>query len=66
MAQMVANISTPSTSKINWTNIISAVVAIAAAFGFIIPQEYQLIAAQILSIMTPIITVFLRTWFTNK
>lgn len=66
MAQVVATVSTPATSKINWTNIISAFVGVAAAFGFIIPQEYQLIVAQILSIMTPLITVWLRTWMTTK
>lgn len=64
--KILAKVSTPATSKINWVNVISGVVAIAAAFGIIIPEQYQLIAAQILSILTPIVTIWLRSLMTAK
>lgn len=57
-------ISQPASSKIIWTNVISGVVAIAAGFGFIIPEAWQTLALQILGVLTPIITIILRTWFT--
>ena len=58
-------ISKPMSSKINWINVVSGVVALLAAFGIIIPVEWQTMATQILAVITPILTVVLRSWFTG-
>jgi hypothetical protein len=63
---MNGNLNPACASKINWTNAISAAVALAAALGFAIPPEYQKLALEIAAVATPVVTIILRTFFTGK
>lgn len=56
----------PIASKINWTQIIAFIVGALAAFGIVIPPEYQTIVLQVLALVTPVLTFIFRTWFTGK
>lgn len=53
-------------SKINITNAIAASVALLAAFGVVIPDQYQALAMQVIAVGAPLVTIVLRTWFTGK
>lgn len=59
-------INPPGKSKINLTNAIAAAVALAAAFGVVIPPEYQALATQVVAIGAPLVTIVLRTFFTGR
>lgn len=52
-------------SKINWVSAITALVALAAAFGFVIPQEWVDTVLKLVAIVSPILTIGLRTFFTT-
>lgn len=56
-------VSPATTSKINWTQIISMIVGVAAIFGVVIPEEWQKFALEFLVIATPILTMIWRNWF---
>ena len=59
-------INSAALSKINWTQFISFIAMIAAVFGMDISPEMQVqILAGITAIQT-LLTVVLRTWFTEK
>lgn len=55
----------PQWSKINWTQFISFAAGILAMFGLNLTQEQQMMALQVLVLVTPIITWIFRTWFTG-
>jgi hypothetical protein len=59
-------LATPAMSKINWTQIVSLVVSVASVFGVVIPAEWQTTFLQITALVTPLVTIVLRTWFTGK
>ena len=61
-----AILSSPAASKINWTQIVSLVVSVAAVFGIVIPAEWQTTFLEVTSLATPLITIVLRTFFTGK
>jgi hypothetical protein len=63
LAKALVAISPATTSKINWTQIISMVVGTAAIFGIAIPEEWQTFALEFLVIATPILTMIWRNWF---
>jgi hypothetical protein len=62
----MSNINPAALSKINWTNALAAVVALSAALGFVIPQEYQDLAIKAVAVGAPVLTIILRTFFTAK
>lgn len=66
MAKTSAVVNTPATSKINWVNVTSAGLALLATLGIAIPEEYQRLALEIVSMATPVITIVLRTFMTAK
>lgn len=56
-------------SKINWTNAVSGVaVALTALTGgkFGLTTEQQALVVSVLGVVTPAVTVALRTWFTRS
>lgn len=53
-------------SKINWVNVLSAAAAVAAIFGLDLPPERQAQIVSGLAVLTPVVTVILRTFFTAK
>lgn len=65
-AENVAVVNPASASKINIASAISLLAAVAASAGVVIPPQWQELALQITSIVTPILIVILRTWFTTK
>ena len=65
MGTKLADIKSAKKSKINATQVISLIVAIAAIFGYVIPEDWQLTALKATSVATPVVTMIWRTWF-NK
>ncbi len=64
--KVIAEVSTPATSKINWTAAVGFLASVAALFGLdISPDTQKIILEAITLIGFPLIAV-LRTWFTNK
>jgi len=63
LAKSLVAISPATTSKINWTQIISLVVSVAAIFGIAIPEEWQKFALEFIVIATPVLTLIWRNWF---
>ena len=56
-------------SKIVWTQLLTAALAIFAGFGLTIPPEFQQLAIELLAggvTATSIITAVMRIWFTTK
>lgn len=51
-------------SKINLKEIITLIVGILIALGFI-PEEYKETAYQIILVISPLLGVIFRTWFTE-
>ncbi len=64
-SKVIATVSTPAASKINWTAGIALVASILATFGIEMSPETQLLVLKILSIGAPIVIGILRTFFTN-
>ncbi len=52
-------------SKINITAAIAAAIALLAAFGVAIPAEWQVTLVKVVAVFGPILTIVLKTWFTN-
>lgn len=63
--KVIAEVSTPSTSKINWTQIIGAAAMIGSYFGIHLDPPTQTAVAVSIGLATQAITWVLRTWFTN-
>ena len=61
-----ADVKSDWASKINWVNVVSAVAVLGALFGLDISPEMQAKIAGGLGVVTPLVTVVLRTWFTTK
>ena len=59
-------VNPPALSKINWTNGISFVAAVAAVFGLDIDPTLQLKIVAGLALATPVVTMVFRTFFTAK
>lgn len=60
-------ISSPLASKINWTQVITLLVGLAASFGLVIPTAWQDIVLKGAVILGPILTlVFRNLWTGNK
>lgn len=53
-------------SKINWVNVLSCAAAVAAVFGLDLSPETQAKVVSGLAVVTPVVTVILRTFFTGK
>jgi ABC-type transport system involved in cytochrome c biogenesis permease component len=60
------NINPAALSKINWTNGIAFLVAVAAVFHVAIPQDVQDSVLKAIAVGVPIVTMILRTFFTAK
>lgn len=65
-AENVGVINPAGNSKINITSAASLVLAIAASAGIAIPPQWRELALQVLSLVTPVVIMILRTWFTNR
>ena len=55
---------TAYTSKINILQVITILIAVASSWGFI-PEEHKVKVLESLTLLTPIVTIILRTWFTS-
>lgn len=64
--KQVAIVSSPATSKINWTQIIGAAAIVGSYFGLNLDPPTQAAVAVSLGLATQGITWVLRTFFTNK
>lgn len=53
-------------SKINWTNGVAFVAAIAAVFGLDLSVDVQAKVVTFISLALPVVNVVLRTFFTKK
>lgn len=56
-------------SKINWVQLVSIGFTLLAAFGLQVPEDMQGEILKIVaggSVLTGVITIILRTWFTSK
>ena len=56
-------------SKINWVQLVSIGFAFLATFGLQVPEEMQGEILKIVgggSVLTGVVTIILRTWFTSK
>lgn len=53
-------------SKINWTNAVAFVVAVAAVFDVAIPEDAQKGVLEFVALATPLATMLLRSFFTVK
>lgn len=53
-------------SKINWTQILTVVFTLLAAFGVNIPEEMKVNIIAAVTAIGGIVTVVMRTWFTTK
>ena len=63
--KVIAEVSTPSKSKINWTQIIGGAAIIGSYFGLDLDPQTQAAVAVTLGLATQGITWVLRTFFTN-
>jgi len=59
-------VKSPLKSKINITAAIAAVVALANAFGYVVPDSWVSTATTAVSILSPILIIFFKTWFTKS
>lgn len=59
-------LNSPAVSKINWTNGVAFVAAVAAVFGLDIPLDLQAKVVTGIAIGLPIVNMVLRTFFTGK
>lgn len=66
MATEYAVVSSPATSKINWTAAVGFVASVAAIFGLDISAETQGLILQFITLIGFPLIMALRTWFTNK
>lgn len=62
----LTKVSSPWWSKINLVQVITAVVALCAAFGIVIPDEWQRTVLELVAVIGPLVTMVLRTFFTSK
>ena len=53
-------------SKINLTAAVAAIVALANAFGYVVPDTWVSTATTAISILSPILIIFFRTWLTKS
>lgn len=59
-------LNSAATSKINWTNGIAFIASLVALFGVDISPEMQLSIVASLGVVSQVLTMILRTWFTGK
>lgn len=55
---------TAYTSKINILQVITILIAVASSWG-LIPEEHKVKVLESLTLLTPLVTIILRTWFTS-
>lgn len=60
----VVPVKSPWFSKVNITAVVTAAISLAAALGFVIPEEYQKLALEIAGTIGPVLVVVMKTWFT--
>lgn len=53
-------------SKINIVAVLTALISLAAALGFVVPPEWREVVLQIGAIGSPVLITILRTWFTRS
>lgn len=59
-------INPAAASKINWTQGVAFVAALAAVFGLDISESTRAAILTGLATVVPVVTFILRTWFTAK
>ena len=59
-------VKSPWTSKINVVNVVTALISLAAGFGFVVPDEWKDTVLQLVGVLGPLLTVVLRTWFSTS
>jgi len=63
--KVIAEVSTPKTSKINWTQIIAGAAMLGSYFGLHISPEETAAIVVVIGVGGNVVTWVLRTFFTN-
>lgn len=65
MPVSVVNIKSAWASKINWTQFLSSLFSLLAAFGLDIPAEQKLIIVVAIDTISSTATWIFKTWYTS-
>lgn len=62
----VISVSPTLQSNVNWTQVVSFFVGLAAIVGVAIPEEYSKLTIEILVLATPLVTLLFRNFWKGR